>query len=256
MIEWENGEVITEPLSTIAQGDPVTCALYPQEKGLLELPGWKRFKNKLARRQKKLFRMANQTKRRSFRTAPKYMYGIKIPRDYQHALKLDARNGNRLWQECTALELVQLKEYRTFKDIGHGVPPPEGYKKIRVHLVYVRKHDGRRKARLVADGHLMDHVPVDSVYSGIVSPRGLRTMIFLAELNQLELWATDIGNAYLKAYTLEKVCIKAGKEFGDLEEGHTLVIAKALYGLQSSGLRWHKKFANCLRNEGFPVIKG
>jgi hypothetical protein len=60
-------------------------------------------------------------------------------------------------------------------------------------------------------------------------------MIFLAELNQLELWATDIGNAYLEAYTLEKVCIKAGKEFGDLE-GHTLAIAKALYGLRSSGL--------------------
>jgi hypothetical protein len=253
MIEWENGEVTTEPLSTIAQDDPVTCALYAQEKGLLELPGWKRFKT-IARRQKKLFRMANQAKLRSFRTAPKYMYGIEIPRDYQHALELDARNGNTLWQECTALELAQLKEYRAFKDIGRGIPPPEGYKKIRVHLVYACKHDGRRKARLVADGHLTD-VPVDSVYSGVVSLRGLRMMIFLAELNQLELWATDIGNAYLEAHTLEKVCIKAGKEFGALE-GHTLIIAKALYGLRSSGLRWHEKFADCLRNEGFQPSKG
>jgi hypothetical protein len=198
--------------------------------------------------------MANQVKLRSFRTAPKYMYGIEIPRDYQHALELDARNGNTLWQECKALELAQLKEYRAFKDIGHGIPPPEGYKKIRVHLVYACKHDVRRKACLVADRHLMD-VPVDSVYSGVVSLQGLRMMIFLAELNQLELWATDIGNAYLEAYTLEKVCVKAGKEFGKLE-GHTLVIAKALYGLRSSGLRWHEKFADCLRNEGFQPSKG
>jgi hypothetical protein len=146
--------------------------------------------------------MANQAKLHSFRTAPKYMYGIEIPRDYQHALNLDARNSKILWQECTALELAQLKEYRTFKDLGHSIPPPEGYKKIRVH------HDGRRKARLVADGHLTD-VPVDSVYSGVVSLRGLRMMIFLTQLNHLELWATDIGNAYLEAYTLEKVCIKA-----------------------------------------------
>jgi hypothetical protein len=117
MIEWENGEVATEPLSTIAQDDPVTCALYAQEKGLLDLP---RFK-KLARWQKKLFCMANQAKLCSFRTVPKYMYGIEIPRDYQHALKLDARNGNTLWQECTVLELAKLKEYAAFKDIGHGL---------------------------------------------------------------------------------------------------------------------------------------
>jgi hypothetical protein len=182
------------------------------------------------------------------------VYGIEIPRDYQHALELDARNGNNLWQECMVLELAQLKEYHAFKDIGHGVPPPEGYKKIRVHLVYTCKHDGCQKARLVADGHLTD-VPIDSVYSGVVSLRGLRMMIFLTELNQLELWVTDIGNAYLEAYTLEKVCIKAGKEFGNLE-GHTLVIAKALCGLRSSGLGWHEKFADCLCNEGFQSSKG
>ena len=57
---------------------------------------------------------------------------------------------------------------------------------------------------MVADGHLTD-IPVDSVYSGVVSLRGLRIMLFLAELNQLETWATDIGNAYLETETLEKV---------------------------------------------------
>jgi hypothetical protein len=41
---------------------------------------------------------------------------------------------------------------------------------------------------------------------------------------------TDIGNAYLEAYTFEKVYIEAGPEFRD-REGHILVISKALYGL-------------------------
>jgi hypothetical protein len=45
------------------------------------------------------------------------------------------------------------------------------------------------------------------------------------------------------------------KKFGALE-GHTLVIAKALYGLQSSGLWWHEKFADCLGKEGFQPSKG
>ena len=34
------------------------------------------------------------------------------------------------------------------------------------------------------------------------------------------------------------------------------IISKALYGLRSSGLRWHEKFAECLRGEGFIPSKG
>jgi len=32
MIEWENGEITSEPLSIIVADDPVTCALYAKEK--------------------------------------------------------------------------------------------------------------------------------------------------------------------------------------------------------------------------------
>ena len=65
---------------------------------------------------------------------------------------------------------------------------------------------------MVAGGHLTE-TPVDSVYSGVVSLRSLRLVIFLAELNKLELWGADIGNAYLEAHTKEKVYIIAGKGF-------------------------------------------
>ena len=138
-----------------------------------------------------------------------------------------------------------------FKDYGLNAVPPPDHKKIRVHLVFDVKHDGRHKARLVADGHLTD-IPVDSVYSGIVSLRGLRLIIFLAELNSLKLWSTDIGNAYLEAKMLEKVYITASPEFKG-KEGHTLVVYKALYGLRSSGLRWHERLADCLRHRILPM---
>ena len=77
---------------------------------------------------------------------------------------------------------------------------------------------------------------------------------FLSELNGMELWATDIGNAYLEAYTAEKLFIVAGPEFGELE-GHMLIISKALYGLRTSGLRWHEQFSQCLREMGFEPCK-
>ena len=47
--------------------------------------------------------------------------------------------------------------------------------------------------------------------------RHLRLLIFLGELNNLELWGADIGNAYLEAYTNEKIFIIGGAEFEELE---------------------------------------
>jgi len=64
--------------------------------------------------------------------------------------------------------------------------------------------------------------------------------IFLAELNGMEAYATNIGNTYLKA----------GPEFGPLE-GHLLIIYKFLYGLRSSGLWFHELLGYCLKELGF-----
>jgi hypothetical protein len=79
-------------------------------------------------------------------------------------------------------------------------------------------------------------------------------LIFLAKLNGLKTWATDIGNAYLEARTSELVFIITSPEFGDLQ-GHVLTIYKALYGLRSSGLRWHEKFSAVMRSMGFQPCK-
>jgi hypothetical protein len=253
-IRWSNKSITTEPLSVFAKDNPVVCALYAKQHDLLEQPGWKRFKI-IAKCHQKMIRLVNQAKLRSYQSAPKYMFGYKVPRNYTEAVLFDQQNGDTKWQDCTKLEMTQLAEYETFNDLGHASRTriPVGYKKIRVHLVYAVKHDGRHKARLVADGHLTD-VPLDSVYSGVVSLGGIRLVAFMAELNNLELWSTDIGNAYLEAETQEKLVIIAGPEFGELE-GHLLIIQKALYGLRTSGLRWHQRFSAVLNELGFRPCK-
>ena len=252
LLEWENGEVTPEPLSMIAKDDPVTCAVYAKDNDLLNTPGWKQFK-RLAKRQKQMIRMINQAKLKSYKRARKYMYGYPIPTTYQEALEFDRQNGNSKWDDATGTEMEQLDLYSTFVDLGVGTEIPEGYKKIRTHLVYAVKHDGRFKARMVADGHLTD-TPLESVYSGVVSLRSLRIVLFLAELNGLDAWATDVGNAYLEATTNEKVAIIAGPEFGN-KAGHTLIIHKALYGLKLSGKMWYQRFADCLKEMGFTPSK-
>jgi len=225
LLRWESGEQTWEPLAQVAKDDPVTCAIYAKNQNLLEKPGWLQFR-KLASKQKKITRLLNQAKLRSYRTAPKYQYGIQVPNDYIDALRLDRKNGNTLWEVSVGLEIAQLDEYESFTDLGAGAAIPKDHKKITVHLVFAVKHDGRHKARLVAGGHLTP-TPIASVYSGVVSLRALRIVIFLSELNNLNLWATDIGNAYLEAFTDELVVFRAGPEFGPLE-GHLLKIVKAL----------------------------
>ena len=126
---------------------------------------------------------------------------------------------------------------------------PIGYTPIHCHFVFDVKESGKRKARFVAGGH-MTNPPKDSVYSSVASLRCIRLVAFLAELNDLELCAADVGNAYLEAYTKEKVCFKAGPEFGPLA-GHWMIICKALYGLRSSGARFHETFSETLKSLGF-----
>jgi hypothetical protein len=41
LVEWENGEITSEPLNILGKDDPVTCAIYAREHGLLEEDGWK-----------------------------------------------------------------------------------------------------------------------------------------------------------------------------------------------------------------------
>jgi hypothetical protein len=45
MIEWENGEITTEPLSLIAEVNLIMCALYACHNNLLKLEGWQQSKS-------------------------------------------------------------------------------------------------------------------------------------------------------------------------------------------------------------------
>ena len=172
------------------------------------------------------------------------MFGFLIPRNYTEALEFDKANNNSKWYDATKAELDSIHSYQVFQEHEKAIydkqrkviNAPQGYQKIRVHLVFAVKYDGRHKARLVADGHFTPE-PVESIYSGVVSLRNLKLVIFLGELNNLELWGADIGNAYLEAPTEEKLYIVAGPEFENWE-GYILTFSKALYGLESSGKRW------------------
>jgi hypothetical protein len=75
-------------------------------------------------------------------------------------------------------------------------------------------------------------------------------MFLIAALNDLNILAADIGNAYLNATTREKVYAIAGKEFGS-RAGEPVIIVRALYGLKSSGAAWRAHLAASLISLGY-----
>jgi hypothetical protein len=81
-------------------------------------------------------------------------------------------------------------------------------------MIFDIKMDGNftRKARLVAGGHTTV-APASITYSSVVSRESVRLAFAIAGLNDLDVYAADISNAYLYAPCREKIWTVAGPEF-------------------------------------------
>ena len=170
-VRWDDGSETWEPLNSMIAQDPVTCAQYAKEHNLGNKEGWKKLK-KFIRRVKYLNRLVKKAKTAAARRAPRYKFGVRIPRDYLEARKLQEAAGHTKWTDAEKVEIDQINDYDTLKNMGKGTVMPKEYQKIRVHFVYDAKESGRFKARLVAGGHLTDASLEDS-YSGVVSIKSL-----------------------------------------------------------------------------------
>ena len=108
-------------------------------------------------------------------------------------MQFDSENKNSKWYDAIKLEMESMLEYKVFKKWDKAIldqhkkvtNPAKGYHRIKVHLVFAVNFDGRHKARSVADGHLTPE-PIENIYSGVVSLRNLRLVIFLGKLNNLD----------------------------------------------------------------------
>ena len=245
---WDGTILWTGRGSLEEEANKVLASDYLRRNGLLKDKYYKKFRN-LAIATKNMLARIFLANRRPSRPTHRYKYGVKVPQGHQMAMRFDKENGDNRWKEAEEREVSAIYRQKVFRDLGKGAKPPPGYKRIRVHMVYDAKASGLFKARLVVDGNLTE-LPAESVYLSVVSLRSVRIIAFLAELNGLLLWATDVGNAYIESFTSEKVYVIAGEEFGDLE-GHTLVIERALYGLRTSGRMWAERFAEVLTQMGF-----
>ena len=142
-----------------------------------------------------------------------------------------------------------------FDIIQDGDRAPIGHKQINCHLIYdVKMDDFRRKARLVASGH-MTETPKCMTYSSVVGRETVRIALTVAALNNLQVKVGHVMNAYVTATCSEKIWTVLGKEFG-ADQGKKSIIVRALYGLKYSGAAFHAHLADFMRSIGYTPCRG
>ena len=253
LVDWDHCNASWESLDHMKSADLFTLAKYAHDQGLVDEHGWK-WAKKLYKNPKKYIRMTKIFRSQVKDMQARFKFGVEIPRTFEDAERLDKENGNTKWADARAKEMEALTEYKTFTVLKPGEKAPKEYRRIPGFFIYDVKHDLRRKARFVAGGHVTKP-PKEETYSGVVDHESVRLTLFVAEMNNLQVRAADIGNAYLHATTRERVFIVAGPEFGPELEGRILIIVKSLYGLKSSAARWHEELAQTLREMGFEPSK-
>ena len=101
----------------------------------------------------------------------------------------------------------------------------------------------------------MIETPKCMTYSSVVGRETVRIALTIAALNDLQVKAGNVMNAYVTAPCSKKIWNFLGKEFGK-DQGKKAIIVRALYGLKSSGAAFHAHLADCMRIMGYTSFRG
>ena len=246
-IEWKDGSSSWISLKEMKNSNPVEVEQYAIDNRIDHEPAFDWWAQDIIKKKKRLIKMSQ-----SHRLRTGYKFGLRVPNSVEEALEIDRERGDTLWQDAINKEMTNV---RIAFDIRSDRTAPPGYLRIPHNIIFEIKMDFTRKARLVAGGH-KTAPPTELTYSSVVSRESVRIGFLLAAMNDVDIVAADVGNAYLNAETKEKVYIITGPEFGALEQGKVAVIVRALYGLKSSGAMWRSHFAGNLRDMGFTSSLG
>jgi hypothetical protein len=240
--QWNDGSTSWHPLKDIKESHPLEVADYAKNNKLMEEPAFAWW---VPHTLKKRDRIISKMRKRYFRVNKKY--GIEIPKTVMRALQIDDETGTTFWADAISKEMNNNS--KAFNILEEGARTPVGHTFVMCHMVFdVKQGSLQRKARLVAGGH-MTEPPPSITYASVVSRESVRIAFLIAALNDLDVEAADIGNAYLNAPPKEKIYTKCGPEFGPQHEGRLAIIVRALYGLKSSASSWRSFLAQVLEED-------
>ena len=243
-VQWKDESTSWERLADIKESYPVEVAEFAVSRGLEKTPAFAWWVSAVLKTRNRV--IAGVSKRRHVKK--NFLFGIQVPNNVLEAIALDRKNGNTLWQDAIKKEMDAVQIAFRVLEPDESVPP--GYQRIACHMIFtVKMENFRRKARYVAGGHVTE-VPAAMTYASVVGRETVRVALTIAALNELEVKAADIENAYLTAPNKEKIWTVLGPEWG-ANAGKKALIVRALYGIRSAGAAFRTHLAECFKTLGY-----
>eukprot|EP00804_Cyclotella_cryptica_P009986 CCRYP_015410-RA/>CCRYP_015410-RA protein AED:0.07 eAED:-0.02 QI:0/0/0/0.66/0.5/0.66/3/0/553 len=244
--EWKDGSTSWQKLSDLKDSHPLQVAEFAFAAQIVDEPAFNWWVKRVLKKRDRIFSLV---KRRSARYHKRtHKYGIELPKTVDKAYAIDRATGTTFWHDAIEKEMKNVRV--AFDVLPDGVAPPPDHQYIRCHMIFdVKMEDFRRKARLVAGGHVTK-APATLTYANDVSRETVRITLLLAALNDIDIWAADVLNAYITVPCHEKIWTNLWKEFGD-DSGRKAIVVRALYGLKSSGAAFRAHLAGCMRQMGY-----
>ena len=243
LVKWKDGSETWVPLKDLKESNPVEVAEFAKARGIDDEPAFCWWVPYTLRKRDVILAAVKSRVRKTT-----HKYGIEIPRSVPHAYEIDEKNGNHFWRDAINKEMRNVGV--AFEVLENDTPLPVGWSKVTGHLVFDVKMDFTRKARWVLDGHKTPD-PIGSTYAGVVSRESVRIAFTYAALNELDVCAADIRNAYLQAPSSQKDYIICGPEFGLENVGKRALIHRALYGGKAAGRDFRNHLRTCMRHLNF-----
>lgn len=158
----------------------------------------------MIKRNQIISKLKSRTKKKSQK------YGIRIPKIVAEALEIDRITGTTFWKDAITKEMKNLRVAFDILDEGSNIEPRRVY--LECYMVFDVKMDFTRKDKFVAN---VSNTPdLENTYAGVVSRETVGISFVYAALNDLDVTAGDIQNAYLTASLSEKYWTICGPEFG------------------------------------------
>ena len=111
--------------------------------------------------------------------------------------------------------------------------------------------DGLYQESEVGSGRTLTPDPIGSTFAGVVSCKSVRIAFTYAALNDLQVFAADIHDAYLQAPSSQKGYVVCGPEFGIENIGKVALIHRALYRGKSTGRDFRNHLRSCMHHLDF-----
>ena len=130
-IEWSNGAITWETLTSLKDSNPYDVAKYAQENDVLANPAFSYWAKHVLKTHDCCVQMARKRKLNN-----RYKYGIEVSSNVKQALELDAKNGNTHWRDALAKEMKALSDMKVFDILKPGSKLLEGHQFIPIWISF------------------------------------------------------------------------------------------------------------------------